>query len=146
LQGLPEAVQREFHQTFSHEYEKYLDRGHGACVLRQPRLAQIVADSLLHFDGDRYVMGDFVVMPNDVHLLTCLQGETDIESQCRSWKKYTATKINRALGQRGRFWQEESFDHLIRTPEEFDYLRRYIADNPAKARLREGEFLLRLCS
>ena len=32
-------------------------------------LAQIVADSLLHFNGDRYWMGDLVVMPNHVHLL-----------------------------------------------------------------------------
>jgi hypothetical protein len=63
-------------------------------------------------------------MPNHVHLLVCLLGNTDLEEQCYSWKKYTATSINRALGQKGRFWQEESFDHLVRSPEQFHYLRR----------------------
>ncbi len=143
LQKLPEYQEREYHGTFSREYEEYLDRGHGACVLKQTDLAQIVAESLLHFDGDRYVMGDLVVMPNHVHLLTCPSGATDIERLCHSWKKYTATRINRRLGRRGRFWQEESFDHLVRSPEEFDYLRTYIADNPHKAGLREGEFYYR---
>jgi type I restriction enzyme R subunit len=120
----------------------YLDRGCGACVLKRPAVARIVADNLRHFDGQRYQLGDFVVMPNHVHLLVCLLGRTDLEQQCYSWKKYTATKINRALGQRGRFWHEESFDHLVRSPEEFEHLRRYIVDNPKEAHLREGEYLL----
>ena len=71
----------------------------------------------------------------------CLLGGTDLEAQCYSWKKYTATKINRALGRNDRFWHEESFDHLVRTPEQFDCLRRYIADNPHEAGLHAGEYL-----
>ena len=80
-------------------------------------------------------------MPNHVHLLTCLLGSTEIEDQCYSWKKFTAAKINKALRQRGRFWQEESFDHLVRSPEQFDYFQRYIAENPRKAGLQAGEYL-----
>jgi type I restriction enzyme R subunit len=80
-------------------------------------------------------------MPNHVHLLVCLLGSTEIESQCRSWKRFTAGAINRALERRGRFWQEESFDHLVRTPEQFAYFQRYIADNPRKAALPAGEYL-----
>jgi type I restriction enzyme R subunit len=138
---LPEAQQQEFHQSFSREFMDYLDKGHGECVLKQAHLAKIVADSLCHFDGQRYQLGDFVVMPNHVHLLVCLLGGTDIEGQCYSWKKFTATKINAALNRKGRFWQEESFDHLVRSPEQFEYLRWYIAENPRKAGLREGEYL-----
>ena len=110
---LPTAQQREFHNTFSRRFMAYLDRGYGACLLKRRELARIVADNLRHFDGDRYQLGDFVVMPNHVHLLVCLLGRTHLEKQCYSWKKYTATKINGALGQRGRFWHEESFDHLV---------------------------------
>ena len=58
-------------------------------------------------------------MPNHVHLLVCLLGDTDLLKQCRSWKKFTAGKINQVLGQTGRFWQKESFDHLVRSPEQF---------------------------
>jgi type I restriction enzyme R subunit len=141
LRGLPD-VERQFHNTFSREFMEYFDKGYGACVLKRPELARIVGDSLLHFDGQQYLLSDFVVMPNHVHVLVCLLGETDLEKQCYSWKKYTANLLNRALGRRGRFWQEESFDHLVRSPEQFDYLHRYIADNPEKAGLRPGEYLL----
>jgi len=142
LGSLSDVLQRQFHATFSHEFMEHLDKGDGECVLRRPELAQIIADSLHHFDGQRYHLGDFVVMPNHVHLLVCLLGQTDLAEQCYSWKKYTATKINRALGRKGRFWQEESFDHLVRSPEQFNYLRRYIGDNPNKANLPQGECIL----
>jgi len=98
LSELPESVQNEYHATFTREFMEYLDRGMGACVLRRQELATIVSQSLHHFDGDRYHMGDFVVMPNHVHLIVGLLGETDIEKLCYSWKKFTATRINAALG------------------------------------------------
>jgi putative transposase len=135
------SLEREFGKRFTREFMEYLDRGYGACVLRRLELAQLVADSLRHFDGVRYHLSDFVIMPNHVHLLACLLGNTEIEKQCYSWKKFTAALINKALGQRGRFWQEESFDHLVRSPEQFEYLQRYIAENPEKAGLRPGECL-----
>ncbi|MGA2069406.1 MAG: hypothetical protein ABSG86_30930 [Thermoguttaceae bacterium] len=141
LGELPEGQQHEFHDMFSREFLEYLDRGHGACVLRRRDLAALVAESLRHFDGQRYLLGDFVVMPNHVHVLACLLGATDVLEQCRSWKKFTATKINRATRQRGRFRHEESFDHLVRSPEQFEHLRRYIADNPREAGLSAGECL-----
>jgi REP element-mobilizing transposase RayT len=141
LRELPDPQQNEFDKNFSSEYLEHLDRGHGECVLRRPDLAAIVAENIRHFDGERYILADFVVMPNHVHLLVCLLGATDIEGQCSSWKKYTATKINKALGQHGRFWHEESFDHLVRTPDHFAYFRRYIADNPNTARLHQNEYL-----
>src|SRR5581483_6506838 len=64
LRDLPEAVQREFHATFSREFMEYLDKGHGECVLRRPDLARVVGDSLRHFDARRYHLGDYIVMPN----------------------------------------------------------------------------------
>lgn len=141
LQQLSEAKQREFHATFSREFMNHLSKGHGECLLRRPELSQVVARSLRHFDGQRHHLGDFVVMPNHVHLLVCLLGDTDLKQQCYSWKKYTATEINRVLGRVGRFWHEESFDHLVRNPDQFDYLKAYIANNPRKAGLRAGEYL-----
>jgi menaquinone-specific isochorismate synthase len=69
-------------------------------------------------------------MPNHVHLIVCLLGTTKIEAQCTSWKHFSAREINRTLGTKGRFWQEESFDHLIRSSAQFAAIQRYIADNP----------------
>ena len=131
---------REFHETFSSQFLDYLDRGCGRCVLKKPELARHVANALEHFDGHRYDLGDFVIMPNHVHLIVAFHCCTDLETQCYSWKKFSAGKINRDLGRKGRFWQEESFDHVIRSPEQFDAITRYITDNPKD--LPRGEYLL----
>jgi putative transposase len=101
-----------------------------------------VADALRHFDGNRYTLGDFVVMPNHVHLLVGALARNAMLKQVESSKKWTALKINEALGRKGRFWQDESFDHLVRSEAAFQKFRRYITDNPVKAKLRDGEFLL----
>ena len=92
-----------------------------------------------HFDGDRYHLGDFVIMPNHVHvLLTPLGGFTTVVI-ATSWKRFSARAINRILGNTGRFWQAESFDHLVRNAKQLDRIRAYIADNPRN--LRSGEFV-----
>jgi len=134
-------LQREYDRSFTRRFMEYLDQGHGACALSDPEVAQIVAENLRHADGAHYHLGDFVIMPNHVHVLVCLLGDTEMVSLCRSWKRFTATQINRALRRRGRFWQAETFDHLVRTPEHFEYFRRYIAENPRNARLRPGTYL-----
>jgi hypothetical protein len=137
---LPRAQRKQFHETFSRQYLECLDQGWGACVLRQPELSAIVAQSLLHFDRERYYMGDFVVMPNHVHALVCLIGAADILEQCYSWKKFSASQINKTLGSSGRFWQEESFDHLVRSTNQLQALQSYVASNPKQ--LCRGEYFL----
>jgi putative transposase len=134
-------LEQEFNTTFTREFMDYLDRGYGACALRERSVAEVIANSLRHFDGARYWLGDFVIMPNHVHVLACLIGSTDLEMQCNSWKSYSAREVNRILGRNGRFWQEESFDHLVRSPDQFEYLRHYIAENPKKANLPQDSYL-----
>lgn len=136
-------LEREYHATFTREFMEYLDRGLGECVLRDQRIAEIIADSLAYSDGVQYHLGDFVVMPNHVHLLVGLLGASEITTLCESWKHFTALKINRHLSRRGRFWQEESFDHLVRGPEQFWRFQTYISDNPRRAGLAPGTYFLR---
>ncbi|MDB5339570.1 MAG: hypothetical protein JWN70_5189 [Planctomycetaceae bacterium] len=140
---LSEKDQKDFHREFNRTREDFLDTFHGKCLLRQPELAKIVSDSLLHFDGDRYRMGDFVVMPNHVHLLAAFGCPEQMREQFDSWLHYTAVQINRQIGATGSFWQQEPFDHLVRSSEQYHYLREYIFQNPGKARLRDGEYLYR---
>jgi len=141
IEHLPLSLQTEFHRTFGDRWHEQLDRGHGACVLRKPELAKIVADSLLHFDRERYLLTDFVVMPNHVHLLAAFETEQAMLEQCESWKHYMAVQINRKLQRKGRFWQQDAFDHLVRSVDQFEYLQRYIASNPKAARLKDGQFV-----
>lgn len=139
---LPVDVRKDFHREFNEHFQQMLDVGYGECLLKQPRLAKIVGDSLRHFDGERYHLSDFVVMPNHVHVLAQFEPGTAARDQCASWKRYSAAQINRLIGRRGAFWQDENFDHLVRSSEHFEQLRRYIAENPRKARLQSGEYLL----
>ena len=135
LMKLGNTIAREFLETFSNRWHDELDAGHGACVLRTPELADVVTKSLRHADGERYLLLDFIIMPNHVHLLAAFPDERAMLDQCESWKRFTATQINRQIRSSGRFWQSDAFDHLVRSEEQFQYLRRYIADNPRKAHL-----------
>jgi putative transposase len=141
--NLNEKDRADFFKRFNRCREDFLDTCYGRCLLRRPELARIVADSLLHFDGQRYRMGDFVVMPTHVHLLAAFPTAEALKEQCDSWLHYTARQINQAMREKGKFWQQEPFDHLVRSLEQYEHLRRYTADNPRKAGLKTGEYLYR---
>ncbi len=133
----------DFERQFNRAREDFLDTCIGNCELKHADVARTVADSLMHFDHDRYVMGDFVIMPNHVHMLVVFRVADDLQKQCGSWMRFTATKINRLLGRSGSLWYGEPFDHLVRSENQLTYLRRYIQENPMKAGIVEGQYLYR---
>ncbi|HEY8834745.1 MAG TPA: carbamoyl-phosphate synthase large subunit, partial [Chthoniobacterales bacterium] len=135
-------TEQDFKRRFIETREEWLDRGHGSCLLRDVSLARIVGDALAHFDGERYILDAFVVMPNHVHALVQPLGEDRLPDILRSWKTFTAKAINRALEKTGSVWMPESYDHFVRDWNELMALRGYIAANPGKANLRETDFLL----
>jgi putative transposase len=141
VESLADDERQDF-RRFTTQLEAEVDSCHGACVLRNLELRQIVMNALFFFDGQRYTLGDFVVMPNHVHVLVGGMVREAMLAQVESWKRWTAKEINKLLGQHGRFWQDESFDHLVRSEDAFWKFRRYIAENPVKARLKEGEYTL----
>ena len=141
---LPWGVKRNFHREFATKLERNLDELHGECVLKLPELSLEIDQSLKKFDGERYHLGGFVVMPNHVHVLVCFKPGVDLLKQCYSWKHFTSRMINKKLSQSGHFWQSESFDHLVRDFEHFEKFRKYIANNPLNAKLREAEYRVHL--
>ena len=88
LAQLGRQIEQEFFQHFSDRWNDELDNCHGACVLRDPNCAEIVANSLQHFDCDRYELTDFVVMPNHVHVLVAFPDEDSLLTQCESFDTY----------------------------------------------------------
>jgi putative transposase len=52
-----------------------------------------------------------------------------------SLKKYTARRANDILRRNGDFWQDESYDHLVRDLAELQRLIWYVLQNPVKAGL-----------
>lgn len=109
---------------------RYLDRGLGSCVLKDMQARQQLTAVLTACDGDRYQLGDWVIMPNHVHLLARLAAGTDLRRQCRSWKNLSAARINAEIGRKGKLWQPDSFDHIVRSPAKLKQIRRYIEENP----------------
>ncbi len=83
----------------------------------------------------------FSCMPNHVHAIVQFREGYDFDTIGQSWMRFTARVINKQIGRTGVLWQPEPFDHIIRRTEQFCYLRRYIADNPKKASLRDGEYI-----
>ena len=110
--------------------EKYLDRGNGECLLKNPECRNIVAEALLHFDNVRYNILSFVIMPNHVHVLLVPQGEWLVQDIIKSVKHYTALQINKLLGRSGNVWQREGFDRIIRNEEHYKNTLNYIYNNP----------------
>ncbi len=144
LRKLSEPQKRAFHRHFSASFERELDRLEGDCLLRKPALARVVANSLQHFDGQRYRLGGFIVMPNHVHVLARIFPEYEMLKQCYSWKHFQAHQINAVENRHGHYFQPESFDHLVRDADHFLKFRKYIEENPKKANLREGDYELYL--
>ena len=137
---LPSRERRRVQWSLFCAWDAQLDAAAGECVLARPELSKIVAESLLHFDGDRYVLTDYVVMPNHVHVLVAFHDEDGLLSQCTSWKRYTGSHIQEAMGRHGEFWQVEQFDHLVRSEEQFEHYQRYIAENGEKSGLSDGTY------
>jgi len=114
-----------------------LDRGSsGPLWLKNPRIAALILQSLrkgareLHY----FVLHAFVIMPNHIHLL--ITPHVSMRRITNGLKGSTAREANIILGRTGgRFWQDESFDHWVRSTAEFARIWNYIELNPVTAQL-----------
>jgi REP element-mobilizing transposase RayT len=84
-----------------------------------------------------YRLHAWVVMANHVHLL--ITPQVQVSKLMQSLKRFTAREGNRILRVTGQpFWQDESFDRLVRNEAEFERIVGYIEMNPVKAGLAEA--------
>ena len=97
LQSMTPEQLEAFNKHFSRQRESMLDNCLGQCQLANPEAAEEVTKSLLNFHGDRYWMGDFVIMPNHVHCLVAFKSVEIAKTQPGGWMRYSATKINKLL-------------------------------------------------
>ena len=132
----------EYMQRFEEEREQWLDQGQGSCLLRDSRAQKIVRESLEHFDQERYVIDAFVVMPNHVHVIVKPLGTNSLNAILHSWKSYTSNQVNRLTNRTGSLWMAETFDTIVRDWTHLAACRDYIEQNPAKASLRDDQFVV----
>jgi len=134
---LTEYEKKRLKKLYSDKIEKYLDGGKGKCYLSDAEVASVMASTLRHFDGDRYELYSWCIMPNHVHVVVQPLGENTLSEILHSWKSYTAHEANKILKRKSSFWSEEYYDHLIRDENEFYRTIEYIVENPAKAGLTD---------
>lgn len=132
----------EYHRRFTRKLETWLGAGCGKCLLSQARCQEIVASAMRYFDGQRYWLDEFVVMPNHVHALLMPRNAILLEDIFHSWKSFTVNNLNKVTGNSGTFRMDENFDHAVRNWAKLDEYRRYIRNNPVRAGLKEGTFFL----
>jgi putative transposase len=137
-----EELEREYHKRFSGAIERWLDAGHGSCILRRTECREIVSETLRHFDGERLTLISAVVMPNHVHTVFVQNPQWPLEKILYSWKRFTARRINAVLERHGSLWQRDYLDRLVRDEKHFANCIRYIRRNPTKAHLPTTEFFL----
>ncbi|MEH2050516.1 REP-associated tyrosine transposase [Nostoc sp.] len=101
---------------------------------------EIVFNSCLFFDKNRYRIFVLVVMTDHVHLLIqpLLKSENEfwsLSSIMKSIKGYSAKQISQVMKHIGTVWQDERYDRIVRNDQEFQQYWEYIRQNPVKAGL-----------
>ena len=119
------------------KFPALLDAGRGSCVLGIPAVADRLLQILLEHNGTRYRLHAWVIMPNHVHVLVEPLAGWSLSAILHRWKRVSAAEINRAMGKRGRLWQPESYDRVIRDERHFAQVVEYIHLNAPKAGLVE---------
>ena len=125
------------YQRLRQKIAEYEDAGYGQCFLRDERIAAIMQDTLKHFDGERYQLICWCIMPNHVHVLIEVNEGWSLSRIMHGWRSYTAKEANRILGRTGKIWMEEYYDRYIRDDYHLQKTINYILNNPANAGLDE---------
>ena len=127
--------------------EEWLDAGHGSCMLRDAAAAQCVMENWRRFDGERYDLIAWVVMPNHVHVLIQMYPGVPLAKVVQSWKSFTGKRLGALMEERLRnsdrtgarctqgegVWMREYWDRVIRDEKHFWASIEYIENNPVKA-------------
>jgi REP element-mobilizing transposase RayT len=109
--------------------------------MKRDDVAALVAGALRHFEGIRYRLFAWCVMPNHVHTVVQPLSGYDFPCIVHSWKSFTAKEANRVIGRTGHFWQPEPYDHLVRDEEDFGRQVEYVLSNPSRAGLRDWKWV-----
>jgi len=145
----------EFHREWFLKFEATLHKANsGPIWLQDKRVAGNVADGIHRLNGHAYTLDAYCIMSNHVHVVFKpllseieLRGSFDVAGHLvflsehpglsrimQSLKGRSARECNLILSRSGRFWEHESFDHVVR-PGKLMSTIRYVLDNPVKAGL-----------
>jgi putative transposase len=141
----PKLELKNYHSLYFSKFDALLDKNNtGPRWMKQPEIADLIDSAIRYRDGKEYDLFASTVMPNHVHQVfhtgtELFPGLEKNKSQypvtriLQSMKWYTALKANKILGRSGPFWQQESYDHVVRDGKELERILYYVINNPVKA-------------
>jgi len=141
IKRLPKGKFEIEYRRWFEKLDDYLDEAtYGSLYLGNTQIADYMAEAIHYRDMKTFDLISFCIMPNHVHLVcTPLEREKDsfysLTEILHSLKRHTARQSNLILGRSGSFWQDESYDHVVRNDAEFERIVRYVLHNPVKAKL-----------
>lgn len=112
----------------------------GPFWLKETEVADIVAEAIQFRAGKQYELHGYTIMPNHVHMLvTLLPGVPVLHKVMQHLKRVSGKRCNEILHRTGlAFWEEESYDRIVRDEKEFFNILNYILRNPVKAKLAKS--------
>lgn len=98
---------------------------------------QTVLEHCLAEHGMKYWLHCAVVMPDHVHLILSAGRDEEgraieLAEMMNGIKGASAHSVNQALGRTGHVWQDESFDHVLRSSETVREKKDYVKENPVR--------------
>jgi putative transposase len=124
----------EQHRRYFGKFDKLLDyAANDVHWLKIPEIAQIVADAIHYRDEKQYELICYTIMSNHLHLVfTVLDENINLYTILQRLKQYTASQANKVLGKKNEFWQEESYDRVVRNGDELKRIISYVLNNSVK--------------
>jgi putative transposase len=111
----------------------------GRTVFQVPVNAEILIKALFHYrDRNAYLLHEFVVMPNHLHLLLTPNSTTTLEKTIQLIKGGSSHEINKQSGHKMEIWQQSFYDWTVRHANDWATKTQYIALNPIRARLAQN--------
>jgi putative transposase len=104
-------------------------------LFNKDRWAKLLLDTLYHYRGEAYLLHEFVIMPDHIHIL--ITPLTSLERAVQLIKGGFSFRAKKELGSNMEVWQKGFQDHRIRDAGNYAQHIRYIHENPVRRHLRE---------
>src|ERR1700752_457656 len=97
--------------------------------------AKLLTDTIYHYRGTAYLLHEFVIMPDHIHVL--LTPKTSLEKAVQFIKGGFSFRAKKELGSNMEIWQKGFSDHRIRDAADYLHHVSYVRENPGRKHLCE---------
>jgi REP-associated tyrosine transposase len=108
----------------------------GRCIFQVPEIADILLQTIFDYrERKAYLLHEFVVMPDHLHLLLTPSASTTLEKAIQLVKGGSSHRIHKEHNQKMEIWQQGFYDWTIRDAQDWQTKVDYIRMNPIRAQL-----------